>query len=472
MPEDFFQIGIRRNITNELQKNGITEPTLIQQQTIPLLLKGRDVIAQGQTGTGKTLAFILPMLQRLNLKAPHIQGLIITPTRELAIQITAELNKYADLVGAMVLACYGGQDVERQIQRLRARHIVVGTPGRILEHIERGTIQLADVSMVVLDEADQMLHMGFLPDVEEILNKTSSKRQTMLFSATIPKHVRLLAKKYMKKPNHIQVQVNKKVTLDEIKQIVIPILEQKKTDVLAHLIDKFRPYLAMVFCKSKERAKELNEELMNRGYDCDELHGELTQAKRQQVMKRFREAKLQILIATDIAARGIDVEGVTHVFSYDVPRNSEGYIHRIGRTGRAGEEGMAITFVTPDEYEMLDKIEKGIAAKIEKRDLDGESVLKPSTKLRNVVARAPGAKGSRGASGTAKGKGAVRGSKGPRMGKSSVRIAGKPATNTQSRGPSMDTTKGTSKGPTKGTSKGPIKGRGNKPASTRRPGKK
>jgi len=384
MPKDFFQLGIRRNITDALQQNGISEPTQIQEQTIPLLLKGRDVVAQGQTGTGKTLAFILPMLQRISVKQSQIQGIIITPTRELAIQITAELNKYADLVGAKVLACYGGQDVERQIQRLRTRHIVVGTPGRLLEHIGRGTIHLSDVNMLVLDEADQMLHMGFLPDVEEIINKTASKRQTMLFSATIPKHVRMLSKKYMKKPTHIQVQISKRITLDEIQQIVIPIEERKKTDVLAKLIDTYRPYLAMIFCKSKEKAIELNEELAKRGYDCDELHGELSQMKRQQVMKKFREAKLQILVATDIAARGIDVEGVTHIFSYDIPRNTESYIHRIGRTGRAGEVGMAVTFVTPEEYLTLEKIENGIATKIEKRDLDGESVLKTMNRSKRV----------------------------------------------------------------------------------------
>ncbi|OEF97540.1 DEAD/DEAH box helicase [Desulfuribacillus alkaliarsenatis] len=388
MPKDFFQLGIRRNITDALNNNGITEATKIQQETIPLLLKGRDVVAQGQTGTGKTFAFILPMLQRINTKATSIQGLIITPTRELAIQITAELNKYADLVDAKILACYGGQDVDRQIQRLRARHIVVGTPGRILEHIGRGTINLADVSMVVLDEADQMLHMGFLPDVEEIISNTSSKRQTMLFSATIPKHVRMLAKKYMKKPTHIQVQVSKKITLDEIQQIVIPIEEHKKLSVLASLIDKYRPYLAMIFCKSKERVKEVYDQLVEQGYDCEQLHGELSQAKRQQVMKRFREAKLQLLIATDIAARGIDVEGVTHVFSYDIPRNSGDYIHRIGRTGRAGEEGLAVTFVAPTEHLALEKIEKGIAAKIERRGLDGETVLKPSNRLHKLQIKA------------------------------------------------------------------------------------
>ncbi len=381
MPKDFFQLGIQRNITTALQKNGITQPTQIQAETIPFLLKGRDVVAQGQTGTGKTLAFILPILQRLDINRDLIQGLIITPTRELAIQITTELNKYADIIGAKVLGCYGGQDVERQIQRLKTRHIVVGTPGRLLEHIERGTIQLRDVSMLVLDEADQMLHMGFLPDVEEIIKKTSAKRQTMLFSATIPKHVRMLSQKYMKKPLHIQIQVSKRVTLDEIKQIVISVDEHKKPDLLANLIERYRPYLAMVFCKSKEKAKELYDKMVERGFDVDLLHGELTQSKRQNVMKRFREAKLQILIATDIAARGIDVEGITHVFNYDIPRNTEDYIHRIGRTGRAGEEGMAITFVVDStDHLVLEKIEKGIGAKIERRELDGETTIRPGNK--------------------------------------------------------------------------------------------
>lgn len=384
MPKDFLQLGIRRAAADALQKNGIVEPTKIQQETIPLLLKGKDVVAQGQTGTGKTLAFVLPMLQRLDTQKSYIQGLIITPTRELAIQITAEINKYADLYEAKVLACYGGQDVERQIQRLRTRHIVVGTPGRLLEHLGRGTIQLQNVNMVVLDEADQMLHLGFLPDVEEIIKKIGTRRQMMLFSATIPKHIRILSKKYMKKPMDIRVQVSKKITLDEIEQIIINVEEAKKVKVLTNLIDTYRPYLAMVFCKSKDRAKDLYDQLVDRGYDCDVLHGELSQIKRQQVMRSFREAKLQILIATDIAARGIDVEAVTHIFNYDIPRNTESYIHRIGRTGRAGEAGMAITFVTGDEYLTLEKIEKGIAAKIERREQDGETLIKAGVKARST----------------------------------------------------------------------------------------
>ncbi|OEH85317.1 hypothetical protein BHU72_04270 [Desulfuribacillus stibiiarsenatis] len=380
MPRKFSDLGIRRVLNEELHKQGITEATQIQAETIPLLLKGKDVIGQAQTGTGKTLAFLLPILERINTKKDAIQALIITPTREIAIQITAELNKYIDHVNAKVLACYGGQDVERQIQRLRSRHIVVGTPGRLLEHVGRGTIKLSDVSMVVLDEADQMLHMGFLPDVEEVITKTSSRRQTMLFSATIPKNVRVLAKKYMKKPTFVQVQEGKKITLDDIQQVMIDTTENKKTDLLCELIDKYRPYLAIVFCGKKEKAIEVNKELAERGYECDELHGELSQSKRQQVMKRFRDAKLQILIATDIAARGLDVEGVTHVFSYDIPRSTDWYIHRIGRTGRAGEKGMAITFVTPDDVEKLQKIEKGIASKLERRDKDGETIIKPTVK--------------------------------------------------------------------------------------------
>ena len=365
MPNDFLSLGIRTELNENLEEQGIKIPTPVQLQAIPILLSGKDIVAQAQTGTGKTLAFLLPILERINGKQPYIQALIVTPTRELALQITTELNKLAFKVNANVLAAYGGQDVERQVNKLKnSIHIIVGTPGRILDHIRRGTINLSGVKMLVLDEADQMLHLGFLPDVEDIIRQTSPKRQTMLFSATIPGSIRTLARRYMKNPVDIHI-ASKRITLDEIRQVVVATTDQAKKDTLLKLLEEHRPYLALIFCRTKIRAKELNEALLEQGYLSDELHGDLSQAKREQVMKRFRKAKLQLLVATDVAARGLDVEGITHVFNYDIPQDAESYIHRIGRTGRAGEKGLAITLATARDSYLLKAIEKGINMSIE-----------------------------------------------------------------------------------------------------------
>ncbi len=389
MTTDFLGLGIRRKLTDILRANGISQPTLIQEKTIPLLLNGKDVIAQAQTGTGKTLAFVLPILERINPNKPCIQALIITPTRELALQITTEVKKVAAALGVNVLASYGGQDVLQQVHKLKGNiHIVVGTPGRLLDHLGRRTIVLNGVSMLVLDEADQMLHMGFLKDVEQILLYTPAKRQTMLFSATIPQQIRALAGQYMRKPVDVRVQ-SKSVTLDEIKQIAIDTTDRAKQDTLCKLLDQFRPYLAIAFCRTKRRASALNEALRAQGYESDELHGDLSQAKREQVMRRFREAKLQVLVATDVAARGLDVEGVTHVFNYDMPPDVESYIHRIGRTGRAGQVGLAVTLVTPRERVDLHRIESAIGQSIKIRTLDGERSVSSVEKKTSDKKRIP-----------------------------------------------------------------------------------
>ncbi|MCM0759185.1 DEAD/DEAH box helicase [Sporomusa sphaeroides DSM 2875] len=380
MSTNFSALGIRPELTQFLKTTGITRPTPIQVQAIPILLAGKDVIAQAQTGTGKTLAFLLPILEKIKISAPHVQALIITPTRELTLQITAEAAKLANILGINVLSVHGGKAVDEQIRKLKGQpHIVVGTPGRLLDHVRRKTLVLAGVSRLVLDEADQMLHMGFLEEVEELIKLTSSKRQTMLFSATMPPKVRGLAARYMDKPADIRVQTEN-VTLDEIKQIMIELPEAGKLDKLCSLIDEQQPYLAIVFCHTKERAKAVNTALIQRGYKADELHGDLSQAKRMQVMRRFSEAKLQILVATDIAARGLDIEGVTHVFSYDIPHDPESYIHRIGRTGRAGQTGAAITFISPGEHMYLRLIEQGIKSSIEKYKANGQKVIKNAKK--------------------------------------------------------------------------------------------
>ncbi len=366
----FIELGISEKWENHLNQNGINAPTPIQEKAIPVLLSNQDVIAQAQTGTGKTLAFLLPILESVETSKTSIQALILSPTRELALQITTELNKLIEQEGNIqALAVYGGQDIEGQLKKLkRGIHVVVATPGRLLDHMRRGTITLSDVSMFVLDEADQMLHMGFLPEVQTIVEQLPTTRQTMLFSATMPDAVKKLANSYMNKPQNIVVK-GSNITLDDVKQMVIETTDREKQDKLMQVLDRFRPFLAIIFCRTKRRAIKLNAALQANGYLSDELHGDLSQSKREKVMKRFRDMKLQYLVATDVAARGLDVEGVTHVINYDVPQDVESYIHRIGRTGRAGDDGIAITFVASKDSQYIKLIEKGTKQRIPRKEL-------------------------------------------------------------------------------------------------------
>lgn len=390
MTSSFMNLGVRPELQQTLAAIGIQEPTPVQAQSIPLLLAGKDVVAQAQTGTGKTLAFVLPILERLEPNRPFTQALIVTPTRELAVQIAKETGRLAPIVEASVQAIYGGTDLERQNRKLeQVPSVVVGTPGRLLDHVKRGTLSLTGVRMVVVDEADEMLRRGFLEEVETLIALTSEKRQTMLFSATMPQPIRELANRYMRKPEQLKV-AGKQVTVAEIEQAAVETPETEKTKTLLKLIAHYRPYLAMVFCSSKGRANAVNEGLKEEGIESDVLHGELSQAKREFVLKRFREAKLQVLVATDIAARGLDIEGVTHVFNYDVPQDVEWYIHRIGRTGRAGESGVAVTLVTVRDKARLAKLESKIGLKLPRRDAEGRLLASEVTK------KAPGkAAGSR-----------------------------------------------------------------------------
>ena len=379
MPRDFTATGIRKEIDEVLKQNGITHMTPVQEQAIPAAMTGKDIIVQAQTGTGKTLAFLLPILEKIKVGTPAVQALIITPTRELALQITAVAEKLTQPIGAKVMTLYGGQTVDRQQKKLEQNpHIIIATPGRLLDHLRRRSISLAGVSQLVLDEADQMLHMGFLEEVEEIMRQIPAKKQTMFFSATIPSRVRALSVRYMRKPLNIVIH-NQNVTLDEIKQLAVETAEENKLDKLCSMINEYQPYLAMVFCHTKQRVTDLTTALAQRGYLADELHGDLTQAKRTLVMRRFKKAKLQILVATDIAARGLDIEGVTHVFNYDIPHDAESYIHRIGRTGRAGEKGIAVTFVTPRQYGYLRIIEQGIRASLPKSKETGQRPIAKKT---------------------------------------------------------------------------------------------
>jgi ATP-dependent RNA helicase DeaD len=377
---DFLALGISETLVDKLRGHGIAKPTPIQEQAIPYVMSGTDIIAQAQTGTGKTFAFILPILEKINRDAEHVQALIVTPTRELALQITDEIDKLiVDLEGIDVLAVYGGQDVDKQLKKLkRGMQIVVGTPGRLLDHIRRETIRLSEISYLVLDEADQMLHIGFLNEVEDIIRETPTSRQTMLFSATMPPEIRKLAKKHMREPEYIQVEKTQGPA-ENVKQMAIHTTDRAKQGTLIQLVEMHRPYLAVIFCRTKRRVSKLFDFLKANGFSCDELHGDLSQAKRERVMKRFRDAEIQLLVATDVAARGLDVEGVTHVFNYDIPEDADSYVHRIGRTGRAGMTGLAITFYSSADMPMLDEIEQELNIRIPKQNIGNKEENKEKT---------------------------------------------------------------------------------------------
>lgn len=363
---NFPQLGVSEALCQALGSTGIIEPTQVQAEAIPVLRNGRDTIVQSQTGTGKTLAFLLPIYDKIKAETHSIQTLIVTPTRELTLQIAkvaAQLDKARDLRS---LAIYGGQDIERQLQKLgRQPQIIIGTPGRILDHMRRKTIQLKSVNRLVLDEADEMLRRGFLEDAVQLIEACAADRQIMLFSATMPDKIKALAHRYMHDFQHVIVKTEN-ITLDNIQQRVVDTIEDSKLDKLCELINSENPYLAMVFCSTKGRVAQVAMALARRGYLSDELHGDLSQLQRTNVLNKFRQAKLQILVTTDIAARGLDIQGVTHVFNYDLPRDTESYIHRIGRTGRAGQQGVAITFVNARQYAQLRRIEAGIKSHIQK----------------------------------------------------------------------------------------------------------
>ncbi|GAE34256.1 ATP-dependent RNA helicase BA2475 [Halalkalibacter akibai JCM 9157] len=364
----FKELGISTRLAQIVNEIGFSHPTTIQEKAIPVLLGKNDIIAESETGSGKTLAFLLPIIDSIDPEKHVVQALIVAPTRELALQITSEAEKLlTSLPELKVLAVYGGQDVLQQLKRLEgANHIVIATPGRLLDHVRRETILLNQVSTLVLDEADQMLHMGFLQEVEQVIKETPAERQTVLFSATMPEDIRKLATTYMNTPISVNVK-QRNVTLDEIEQIVISTTDRSKQEALKKVIKSEQPFLGIIFCRTKRRVNKLHEALKEKGYLVDALHGDLSQAKREEVMATFREAKIQYLIATDVAARGLDVEGVTHVFNYDIPQDLDSYIHRIGRTGRAGGTGRAFTFVAPKDRNYLAMLEKGINQQLERR---------------------------------------------------------------------------------------------------------
>lgn len=362
----FEELGISPATLKSLKKMGFEEATPIQSETIPRSLKNIDLIGQAQTGTGKTAAFGIPLIDKIEKEKNQIQGIIIAPTRELAVQVSEELYKIGSGKRLGVLAIYGGQDINRQIRALKkGPHIIVGTPGRLLDHINRKTIRLDTVHTVILDEADEMLNMGFIEDIESILAKIPEERQTLLFSATMPGPIQKIAERFMKNPEIIRVKA-REMTVPLIEQYYVEVQEKNKFDVLTRLLDIQSPELAIVFGRTKRRVDELAEALNLRGYTAEGIHGDLTQAKRMSVLRKFKEGSIDVLVATDVAARGLDISGVTHVYNFDIPQDPESYVHRIGRTGRAGKQGMAMTFVTQREKSYLSVVERTTKRKMER----------------------------------------------------------------------------------------------------------
>lgn len=365
----FKELGISENIIKAIAKMGFEEATPIQNETIPITIKGRDIIGQAQTGTGKTAAFGIPLIQKMKTEHRAIQGLVVTPTRELAIQVAEEINKIGQYEGVRALPIYGGQDISHQIRALKSwPQIIVGTPGRLMDHMRRKTIRLRQVSMVILDEADEMLNMGFIDDIKAILNEVPSERQTLLFSATMPRPIRDLSEQFMDNPAYISIK-KKEVTAPDTEQLYVEVQDKQKFDILCRFIDIQTPKLSIVFCRTKKRVDEVSEALAIRGYFAEGIHGDLSQSKRDTVIRHFREGNTEILVATDVAARGLDISNVTHVFNFDVPQDPESYVHRIGRTGRAGRSGLAITFVTPREIGQLKQIEQIIKRRIDRKPI-------------------------------------------------------------------------------------------------------
>src|SRR5690625_4017315 len=346
-------------ILKALERMGFEEATPIQGETIPLAMSGKDVIGQAQTGTGKTAAFGIPMIEQFDKNVRKIQGLVVAPTRELAIQVAEEINRLGRLKGIRVLPVFGGQHMERQIRSLReGPQIVVATPGRLLDHMRRRTIRVNDVKTVVLDEADEMLNMGFIDDIKDILKNVPEDRQTLLFSATMPREIRDIATNLMKNPKLIKVKATE-MTVENIDQYFIEIPERLKFDTLTNHLDIHEPTLAIVFSRTKKRVDEIAEGLQARGFRAEGIHGDLTQGKRMSVLNKFKHGRIEVLVATDVAARGLDLSGVTHVYNFDIPQDPESYVHRIGRTGRAGRTGEAFSFVTPREIGHL-KVIQGV----------------------------------------------------------------------------------------------------------------
>jgi ATP-dependent RNA helicase DeaD len=354
MDKKFSDLGLSDKTLEAVNKKGFEEPTAIQSLVIPMMLADEvNIIAQAQTGTGKTAAFGLPLIEMINAEERMVQALILAPTRELAIQVSEEINSLKGKKDIRIVPIYGGQSIDQQLRRLKKGvHIVVGTPGRVIDHLKRKTLKIGEIEHLILDEADEMLNMGFIDDMEEIMRHTNPDKRTLLFSATMPKKIRDLAHKYMEGYEFIKAKAEQ-LTPNLTEQIYFEVKAADKFEALCRIIDIEEDFYGLVFCRTKSDVDNVAHHLMDRGYDAGAIHGDISQAQREKILGKFRKQQIRILIATDVAARGIDVNNLTHVINYSLPQDPESYVHRIGRTGRAGNEGTAVTFITPSEYKQL-----------------------------------------------------------------------------------------------------------------------
>ena len=383
----FKDLGLKETLLKSIDDMGFETPSQIQAESIPIALEGFDIIGQAQTGTGKTAAFGCALINNLEItsKKKFPKALILAPTRELAIQVNDELHKLGKYDKLTVLPIYGGQPIDRQLRSLRQGvDVVVGTPGRILDHIRRKSLVLSDIDFLVLDEADEMLNMGFIDDLEEIVKSLKSDRQTLLFSATMPAQIKNLAKRYMKEDTkHVAIKKTS-LTVSKISQKYFQIKHRDRFETLCRVIDYDMPTAAIIFCKTKRGVDEVVDSMQSRGYSVEGMHGDMTQKHRSLTLKKFKEGNLDFLVATDVAARGIDVDRVSHVFNYDLPQDIESYVHRIGRTGRANREGTAYSLVTPKEFGFLKQIMRHTKSDIELQAVPSAKEIFES-KFKNVV---------------------------------------------------------------------------------------
>jgi len=366
---NFKNLNINSLLIDLLKKNGIINPTKVQEKVIPKIINKNDLIVKSKTGSGKTLSFLLPVLQRVNTNSKNTEVLILSPTRELAIQITEEANKF-NINNLGILAAYGGKDVGSQLKKLdKGINIIIATPGRLIDHLERKSIKLDKLNTVVIDEADQMLLMGFRNEIEKIMSYAPKKLQTLCFSATIDSKVKKLAYRYMDNPTIIDITEKEESEIPNIKQEVVKTTDRWKADALIKILEEDNPFMSIIFCRTKRRADELEIKLAAKGIKAAKIHSDIPQNKREKIMKDFRNCEIQYLIATDVASRGIDVTGVTHIYNYDAPESVESYIHRIGRTARAGESGYTCLITDPKNYNILEEIQEYLQFEIPERNV-------------------------------------------------------------------------------------------------------
>ncbi len=360
----FDDFNFRQELANAIKEAGFKEPSPVQKEAIPIILQGHDVVAQAHTGTGKTAAFALPILQNMKSNS-GVEALVIVPTRELATQVSDEIYRFGKAIGIRTATVYGGSSYSRQIEHISNASVIVATPGRLIDLLKSGKISISP-RFVILDEADEMLDMGFLDDIRKIFNFLPSNRQTLLFSATMSKEIKRLAETILKEPKSVSI-TGKEVTNDNIKQLFYVVDEYERDDALVRLLDYKNPVKSIVFCRMKKEVDRLRDFLNAQGYKAKGLHGDMDQRQREQVIREFKNGNLELLIATDVAARGLDVNDVSHVFNYHLPFDSESYVHRIGRTGRAGKDGTAVSIVSPQEFKSLNRIQRSVGAKLESR---------------------------------------------------------------------------------------------------------